>query len=205
MQNSDAINTKYKDQEGESRVVHNQEEHEGHQNEGQQLIEEEKEEKQSSEERDIILDIGKVKVEEIKLKVEELKAKISVSANVGQLVNIQVGADVCIDKVDVEIRGVEAEAHLKVKLKRVQEILTRALDTIDKNADVLKNLNLGNGMDTGSDEYNNSGNPSVLEKVGDSVEGMVDSARQKVGGAVENIGDTIADVAPHQEEEENRR
>lgn len=208
MHKSDVIYTNQQDLDkgGERDIDLNleQQENKGQQdNEDQadkdQQNEDQNQDEQSSEERDIVLDIGKVKVEEIKLKVEELKAKISVTANVAQLVNIQVGADVCIDKVDVEIRGVEAEAHLRVKLNRVQDILNRALDTIDRNADVLKNLGPSTSGGSGGENGGSEGE-GVLQKVGDSVANVVDTAKEKVGGAVENLTNT--DVPPNEEEED---
>jgi len=151
-------------------------------------------------EKDIVLNVDNLKVEEIKLKVEELKAKVSVNASVSKLVNLEVGADVCIDKVDVEIRGVETELHFKVKLEKIKEIIFRALDTIDKNAEVLKNLNPGNGssLEEGSEDDGDN----IFRKAGEKVGNVIGTARGTVGGAVESLGEKISGNASGSEEDE---
>ena len=63
-----------------------------------------------STEPDVLLDIPQLRVEEILLDVEDLRAHVSVQANVLNLLRLSVGADVQLDGVQLEIRGVEAQA-----------------------------------------------------------------------------------------------
>jgi hypothetical protein len=89
---------------------------------------------------DVLLDIPTVKVDEISLEVDELHAQVALEAGVANLIKLVVGADVTIGRVQLTIKGVEAQALLKVRLQHVQEILGRALQTIDKNPELLISL-----------------------------------------------------------------
>lgn len=129
-----------------------------------------------TDEPDVLLDIPQLKVDEIGLEVEALKARVSLHAGVGELVNLAVGADVNLGKVKLDIKGVEAQALLKVRLENVLAILDRALSTVDGNPEVLR---------------------SLTQTVDNAVDQAGDLARRALGedGAVNNaaglVGDTI--------------
>lgn len=89
-------------------------------------------------EPDVLLDVPDLHVEEITLDVENLHARVALHAAVGQLVSLDVGADVDIERVALAIRGVQAQALLKVRLERVYDILARTLTTVDRNPDLLR-------------------------------------------------------------------
>ena len=91
-------------------------------------------------EPDVLLDVPVLKVEEINLTVEGLRAHVAVLAELADLVKLSVGADVALDKVELEIKGVEAQALLKVRLEQVRAILEKALDTIGENPEILQSL-----------------------------------------------------------------
>ena len=86
---------------------------------------------------DVVLDIPNVSVDNIALDVERLKVHLALDARVANLVRLTAGADAGIDKVRLEISGVEAEAYLVVRLDRVADIVERALTTIDENPEIL--------------------------------------------------------------------
>jgi hypothetical protein len=90
-----------------------------------------------SAEPDVLLDVPQLKVEEILLDVEDLRAHVSVQADVLNLLRLSVGADVQLGSVHLEIRGVEAQALLKVRLDKVAEIINRVLSTIDRNPEIV--------------------------------------------------------------------
>jgi hypothetical protein len=89
---------------------------------------------------DVILDVPNVSVESIKLEVDKLRALLSLDARVANLVQLTAGADVSIDKVSLEIKGVKAEAHLRVSLDNVAAIVNRTLDTLDRNPKLLESV-----------------------------------------------------------------
>ena len=84
----------------------------------------------------MLLDVPQLKVDEIALEVENLHARIALETRLGDLLQLHVGADVVIDKVALEIKGVDAQAHLKDRFA----ILDRTLKTVDENPEVLTEL-----------------------------------------------------------------
>ncbi|HKF86821.1 MAG TPA: hypothetical protein VKB85_01955 [Propionibacteriaceae bacterium] len=93
-----------------------------------------------SAEPDVLLDVPQLRVDEIILDVEDLSAHVSVEANVLNLLRLSVGADVQLGGVHLEIRGVEAQALLKVRLDKIAEIINRVLTTIDRNPEIVDQI-----------------------------------------------------------------
>ena len=93
-----------------------------------------------SAEPDVLLDVPQLKVEEIILEVEDLRAHVSIEANVLNLLRLSVGADVQLGRVHLDIKGVEAQALLKVRLDKVAEIINRVLSTIDRNPEIVAQI-----------------------------------------------------------------
>ncbi len=89
---------------------------------------------------DVLLDVPMLKVDKIGLDVDELRARVSLRSNLGDLINIEVGADVGIGRVSMTLEGVEAQTLLKARLERVFQIFNRALDTVDKHPEVLTSV-----------------------------------------------------------------
>lgn len=112
---------------------------------------------------DVLLDVPNLKVDEIKLDVKDLEARVALSASLANLVKIEVGAQVGIASVDLDIKGVEAQALLKVRLKRVYEIIARALETVDSNPNLLKDLLVPSSQESKNSTESNQKNNSVKE------------------------------------------
>ena len=91
-------------------------------------------------EPDVLLDVENLEVEKITLEVESLRAHISVLAELANLLNLSVGADVQLGRVKLEIDGVRAQALLKVRLENVRAILEKALETLGEHPEILQNL-----------------------------------------------------------------
>jgi hypothetical protein len=138
------------------------------------------------EEPDVLLDVPVVKVDEINLEVEELRARISLQAEVLDLLKLNVGADVFIGHVGLEIKGVEAQALLKVRLDNVARILDRVLTTIDRNPQLLEGLVEGAG--TAIAEIG-EGAGSAVEDVGEGAGSAVEDVGEGAGSAVEDVGE----------------
>lgn len=135
-------------------------------------------------EPDVILDIPELKVDEITVKVENLDAHVSVSARLADFVSIEVGADVHISQVKIEIEGVRAEAYLKVRLERVKTILNRTIQTLDNNPDLLKALLKPIAEGAGSSVgHIGEGVGELTGQVGKSVKGLL----TKTGDALSNL------------------
>jgi len=82
---------------------------------------------------DVLLDVPSLNVEEIDLEVEDLRAKVSFQAELADLVKINVGLDVELGRVKLQIKGVEAQVQLKARLDNVRAIFSEVLGTLQDN------------------------------------------------------------------------
>jgi hypothetical protein len=89
---------------------------------------------------DVFLEVPNLSVEQILLDVDNVRVHLALDTRVANLVSLRAGADARIGRVKLEIRGVEAEAYLVVRLDNVAKILDRTLTTIDKNPELLNKL-----------------------------------------------------------------
>jgi pyruvate/2-oxoglutarate dehydrogenase complex dihydrolipoamide acyltransferase (E2) component len=94
----------------------------------------------ASEAPDLTLDIPSLEVEELNLDVENLRARISLQAELADMVKLNVGLEADVDKVKLEAKGVEAQVLLKAGLDNVRAILSQALDALDNNPQILEDL-----------------------------------------------------------------
>ena len=89
---------------------------------------------------DLTLDVPSLGVEELNLDVENLRARVSLHAELADMVKLSIGVEADVDKVKLEAKGVEAQLLLKAGLDNVRAILTQALDALDNNPGVLEDL-----------------------------------------------------------------
>lgn len=98
-------------------------------------------------EPDVLLDVPSLNVEELKLKAEQLRVRVSFGAELGDMVKINVGLEAEVDNLELEAKGIEAEAQLKARLDNVREIFSQVLTTLDNNPTLVQDL-LGDLDDT---------------------------------------------------------
>jgi len=115
------------------------------------------------EDPDVYLDISSLKVDEIDLELDALKARVALEADVLDLLKLNVGVDAELGHVNLQIKGVEANALLKVRLDNLTVIIDRVMTTIDNN-------------------------PQILERLVDRVGGTIDELGAGAGRAVGDIG-----------------
>lgn len=151
---------------------------------------------------DITLDIPKLGLEEAHLKVDNLRARISLQSELADMVRINVGVDAFLETVELDLKGLEAEALLKANLENVREILVRTLESLDNNPDLIERLtqmsgNSGNklegvagdlGGEESEDEQGDSGEGPEEEGAGE-IE-ATDAARSKA----EDLGVDLSQV-----------
>jgi YD repeat-containing protein len=89
---------------------------------------------------DVLLDIPNLSVESITLEVDNLQAHIALDARLGSILKLTAGADASIDKVKLDIKGVQATATLIVRLDNVKAIIERTLQTVDANPQLVAGL-----------------------------------------------------------------
>lgn len=117
----------------------------GNDDEDREAVEQHRAEQQAAErpgevEPDVLLDVPALRVEELHLEVEDLRAQVSLQAEIRDLLRLSVGADVSLGRADLELKGVEAQAFLKVRLDHVAEIIERVLTSIDRNPEIVLGL-----------------------------------------------------------------
>jgi hypothetical protein len=137
---------------------------------------------------DVLLDVPVVKVDEIDIEVADLRAQVAVMAEVRDLVELNIGADVGLGKVELKIEGVEAQALLKARLDNVSRILERVLMSLDRNPELLEGIGhaveeVGRG---GQHLLSETG--EAVEDVGEGAEGAVQDVGQGAGQAVGQVG-----------------
>jgi len=139
-----------------------------------------------SEQPDVLLDVPVVKVDEITFEVEEVQARLLLQAEVLDLLKLKVGADVFIGRVGLEIKGVEAQALLKVRLDNVARIVDRVLTTVDRNPRILENITSGVGSAV---EDVGGGAGKAVGELGEGVGSAVEDVGKGAGSAVEDVGE----------------
>jgi hypothetical protein len=153
-------------------------------------------------EPDVLLDVPVLKVDEIDLTVEGLRAHVAVLAELADLVKLSVGADVELDKVELTIKGVEAQALLKVRLEQVRAILDKALTTIGENPEILQSLvrtvdrTVGEVGGAAREAVSEGGAVSRLAGgVGEATQRVGDAAGQAVGQVGQTANQAVGQVS----------
>ena len=153
-------------------------EHEGHASAG---------DPSAAQDPDVLLDVPSLGVEELHLEVENLKARLSVQAELADMVKLNVGVDVDLGKVKLGVKGLDAQVLLKVKLDNIRAILEQALEAVDRDPSILDRL-------TG-ETHRKDREPSEDGRPRDRV-GTGDQAEQTVRRTVDesgNVRETMLD------------
>jgi hypothetical protein len=129
---------------------------------------------------DVLLDVPVVKVDEINIEVNDLRAKVSLFAKVLDLVELSVGVDAYLGRLKIVIKGVEAQALLKVRLDNVTAIIDRVLTTIDRNPQIIEKLVESVG--------------SAVEDVGEGAGSALEDVGEGAGSAVEDVGEGAGEL-----------
>ena len=131
----------------------------------------------SNQNPDVLLSVPNLGIDHIGLEVDDLRAHVELHAKVLDLLELDVGADVSIRKVELNIENVRVQAMLKVRLDRVADIIDRVMDTIDRNPEILTNLTagLGKGLETGLGQEH----ATELEKQPGRLKGVEDDSKEQ--------------------------
>jgi hypothetical protein len=158
---------------------------------------------------DVLIDVPLLKVDKIHLSVSNLDAHVALNAQVLDLVQLDVGVDVHLGELEIDIEGVEAQALLKVRLDHVGAIVDRVLTTIDRNPELVKSLgaaieDVGAGAgevvgETGEaveqiGQGAGQALPEIGEGTGEAVGEVGQAAGQAVGGVGEGVGQAVGGV-----------
>jgi hypothetical protein len=171
-------------------------------------------------EPDLILNVPVIKVDSIHLELDDLEAHVALKAQVLDLLKLTVGVDVSLGKVRVDLKGIEAQALLKVRLDYVAAAIDRVLSALDRNPELLEAV--GSAVeDTGwgaGHEFAETGEAfehfgegageavadvgqgtgvaagQVGQGTGRALEDVGQGAGEAVGDIGEGAGDTIGDL-----------
>lgn len=128
---------------------------------------------------DVVLEVPELSVDSIGLTVADLRAVLALDANAANLVSLSAGADVRIERVELEIEGVVAEAYVYVDLDNVARIVDRVVTTLNRNPQILAQV------------------LTVVDSAVGTVGGVANTLLQPGGvgeGAVQAVGQTLNNV-----------
>ncbi|WP_446217403.1 hypothetical protein [Micromonospora sp. IBHARD004] len=152
---------------------------------------------------DVYLDVPELHVDSLEIEVEDLRARVSLQADVLSLLRLHVGIDATLGRVRLDLKGVDAQALLKVRLDNVAEILKQVLATINANPQIVEELARGaraalTETGIGARQLLTETGPGVGEAVAGATEGLelgLGGAAQGVGRAAEQAGEAVGEAA----------
>jgi hypothetical protein len=138
---------------------------------------------------DVLLDVPELRIDLIHFELDDLDAHLAVKANVLNLVKLNVGIDVHLSRVKLDIKGVEAEALLKARLDHVTAIVDRLMTSLDRNPELVEGLSraisdIGEGAGEAVDKTGDA-----AKDIGKGAEGALQDVGQGAGEAVGDVGE----------------
>jgi hypothetical protein len=148
---------------------------------------------------DVLLDIPELKVDLIHFELDDLDAHVALKARVLNLVKLDVGIDLHLSRVKLDVKGVDAELVLKARLDHVTAIVDRLMTTLDRNPELIKGLSktvrqVGQGAGDAVGKTGDAakeigkGGQSALQDVGQGAGEAVGDVGQGAGQAVGDVG-----------------
>jgi hypothetical protein len=148
---------------------------------------------------DVLLDVPELRIDSIHFELDDLDAHVALKARVLNLVKLNVGLDVHLSRVKLDIKGVEAELVLKARLDHVAAIVDRLMTSLDRNPELVKGLSravseVGKGAGEAVDKTGDAakdigkGAQSTLSDVGKGAGQAVGDVGQGAGQAVGDVG-----------------
>jgi len=131
---------------------------------------------------DVLLRVPNLSVGRIELIVDNLQAEVNLAAEVANLVSINAGVQVGVQKVNITISDVEAQLELIIRLGHLVDIVNRTLASLDLNPLLINLLN----------EVTD-----VVDNVVGAVDGLLGSIVQgntKLNFIIDNLGNIVQEV-----------
>ena len=137
---------------------------------------------------DVYVDAPVVKVEEIKFEMDDLRAHLALLAEAGHFVQVNAGAGVRLGKVELDIKCVETQALLEVRLRNVTKLLSRVLTTLDRNPELLQAVGDALGDVGGGAHGLLTDTGDMVRSVGKGGQSAVQDLGRGAGRGVEGLG-----------------
>jgi hypothetical protein len=155
---------------------------------------------------DVLLDVPELKIDLIHVELDDLDAHVALKAKVLNLVKLNVGVDVHLSRVKLDIKGVEAEVVLKARLDHVTAIVDRLMTSLDRNPELVKGLSravseVGQGAGDAVDKTGDAardvgeGAQSALKDVGKGAGEATGEIGEGAGQAVGDVGQGAGQAA----------
>jgi e3 binding domain len=138
---------------------------------------------------DVLLDVPELKVDLIHFELDDLDAHVALKAKVLNLVKLNVGVDVHLSRVKLDVKGVEAQVVLKARLDHVTAIVDRLMTSLDRNPELVKGLSravseVGQGAGEAVDMTGDA-----AKDIGQGAQGALKDVGKGAGEATGDIGE----------------
>ena len=158
---------------------------------------------------DVLLDVPELRIDSIHFELDDLDAHVALKARVLNLVKLNVGIDLHLSRVKLDIKGVEAELVMKARLDHVTAIVDRLMTSLDRNPELVKGLSravseVGKGAGEAVDKTGDAakdigkGAQSTLKDVGkgagEATGDIGEGAGQAVGDVGQGAGQAVGDI-----------
>jgi hypothetical protein len=136
---------------------------------------------------DVLLDVPELKVDLIHIEVDDLDAHVALKARVLNLIKLNVGIDVHLSRVKLDVKGVHAEVVLKARLDHVTAIVDRLMTTLDRNPELLE------GLSRAVSEVG-EGAGEAVGKTGDAAKDVGEGAQSALKDVGQGAGQATGDI-----------
>jgi len=158
---------------------------------------------------DVLLDVPELRIDTIHFELDDLDAHVALKARVLNLVKLNVGIDLHLSRVKLDVKGVEAELVMKARLDHVTAIVDRLMTSLDRNPELVKGLSravseVGKGAGEAVDKTGDAakdigkGAQSTLKDVGkgagEATGDIGEGAGQAVGDVGQGAGQAVGDI-----------
>ncbi|MEU8112861.1 hypothetical protein AB0B94_12795 [Micromonospora sp. NPDC048986] len=143
----------------------------------------------------VVLQIPQVKVEQIYVEVDDLDASVSLRARLGSLLQLDVGVQAHLGTVKIDVKGVEAEAMLEVRLDELRGILDSALRTIERNPQIVESV--VKTVNTAVDQVGQTAQEALGPNgpLSQTLQQATQQVGQQLGQATQQLGQTTQQLA----------
>ncbi|THV74587.1 hypothetical protein D6D28_02433 [Aureobasidium pullulans] len=135
---------------------------------------------------DVYLNVPELHVGRIELTVDKLSADLNLNAKVANLVQLNAGVQVSVEKVNITIAEVDAKVELVIRLGHLVDIVGRVFDSLDLNPLLINTISNVTSL--------------VGEVVGDVVGavdgllGLITQGGKTLNFVVDNLGNIVQEV-----------
>ena len=137
---------------------------------------------------DLFLDVPHLTVGKLELSVEDLAVKVSVTASVANIVNLNLAVEASVAKTSMSLAGIAAALRLESRLDAIVAIINRTLASIDVNPALVASVAAG---------LVRTIDPNLLASF-TTLEGNVQQSLDSMGNIVQRVFDPVTGLIKSQ-------